>query len=216
MPELMDAEVIIGVPGLNGGGITSGELTAALAGVAPSNAGYIVKTASGTLTGEQALDALGGPGIARINADGSVSLATGDDLPAHTTTGVAFSMQFNISSGAANTAVPTGEKPEAELCIPVGCTITGFSFVGTPVTGQTSGSATASLWVDSHTNYPPTSGDSITASTPLTISSSVKNASGSRTGWTNALSASHFIRPNILTCTNLASLRITLFLTRSV
>ena len=217
MRELIDAIVIVGVPGPPGGGVTTGQLATAVANRAPASAKFIVQQPDGGLTNEQALNAIAGlPGIARINTDGSISKATEDDLPDHDHDGVVFSMQFNMSSGAANTAVPTGEKPDAELCIPVNCTITGFSLVGTPITGQTTGSATVAFWTDSHTNYPPTSGDSITASAPLTISSSIKNVTGSMAGWTTALLASNFIRPSVVTCTNLQSLRATLFLTRTV
>lgn len=216
MPELRDATVVVGIPGLNGTGVTAPEKTAINNDLTALKAiTYITKTASATTSGEIALDTLGGPGLLKVAADGTLSIALAADLPAHTST-VAFTMQFSISSGDPATSITTGQKPDAEICIPAGCTITDYSFVGTPKTGQTSGTATLSLWVDSHTNYPPTSGDKITASAPLTITTSVKNVTNSRTGWTNTLLASNFIRPNVESNDNFASLRATLFLTREV
>lgn len=218
--DFQRATVDVGVPGLNGGGVSSGDLAAFALLKAATNESFIVKTAStaivAPLTNEIALDSLGGPGLMKVAADGTPSIATGADLPAHTHTGVTFSLQFSLSSGDAAVALTTGLKPEAELAIPVACTITDYAMVGTPITGQTSGSATVDLCVDSHTNYPPTSGDKITASAPLAISSNVKNTTNSKTGWITALSATNFIRPNVLTCTNLASLRIVVYCTRDV
>ena len=55
--------------------------TPAGGGGAPTDATYIVKTANGTLSNEIALDSLGGPGILKTAADGTLSIATGSDLP---------------------------------------------------------------------------------------------------------------------------------------
>jgi hypothetical protein len=219
VPELRDAEVIIGIPGLNGGGITNSQLLAAIAALAPNNASFITKTPSTGLSAEQALNAIPAlPGIAKINADGSISKATGADLPAHAHTGVRYAMSFPLVSSGASVQVPTGEKPEADLPIPVASKIVDYALVGTPITGQSQGSAVVDLWSASHTNYPPDSGESIIgAGAKPTISNNVKNVTGGFTGWTTVdLLESNFLRVNLVSCTNLRIVHLVLFLTRSV
>lgn len=218
--DFQRATVQVGVPGLNGGGVTSGDLVTIALGKASSSEAFIVRTASVFLTNEQALDAIAGlPGIAKINADGSLAKAAGSDLPSHNHTGVPFTLQFNLASGAAATALATGARPDLELAIPVACTITDYSLVGTPITGQTSGSAVVDLLSNTHSGYPNTPGGGtsiVGGGAKPTISSNVKNVTNSLTSWTTALSATNFLKPSVISCTNLASLRLTLFCTRSV
>jgi hypothetical protein len=207
-----------GATGLAGGGVTSGELATAIAGLAPGNATYITQTANGTLSAEQALADLS-TGILKVTTTtGVLSTATGSDLPSHSHTGVPFTLQFNITSGDATVEISDGAKPDAEVCIPVDCTITSYSMVGTPITGQTSGSAVVDLLSNTLSAYPTSvsGGTSICASEKPTISSAVKDVAVSVSGWTTGLNDTDFLKPEVESCTNLASIRLTLFCTRTV
>lgn len=75
---------------------------------------------------------------------------------------------------------------EGETClvrINRSLTITGWTILN-----DVSGSITYDIWVDSYANYPPTDADSIVASAAPAVSSALKNASTSLTGWTTSLS----------------------------
>lgn len=198
-----------GSAGMNGGGVTSGALAAAIAGLAPGDATYIVQTANGTLTNEQALDAIASlPGIAKINADGSISKAVGADLPSHTHTGVVSAIAYLIDGGGAEIA--TGIHGPG-LMIPFACTITKATALA-----DQSGSIVVDIWKDSYANYPPDNSDSITASAPVTISTATKSEDATLSSWTTSVSAGDILRFNVDSVTDIEALTITLTITRTV
>jgi hypothetical protein len=198
-----------GSAGLAGGGVTSGELATAVSGLAPSTATYITQTANAGLSAEQALGSLATGILKNTTTTGVLSIATGADLPAHTTTGVPIALQFTIDGGGS--AITTGIYPECDICLPANLTITDWAMVCNP-----SGSITIDIWHDSHTNYPPTNADSITSSAPVLITTNVKNTTNSRSGWTNDLLATNYLRVNVDSVTSVERVTLTLFCTRSV
>ncbi len=218
LEELDDAIFEVGVVTLPVDGVDATDLAAAIAGLAPSSATYITQTANGTLSAEQALSALS-TGIVKVTTGtGVLSTAVGADLPSHSHTGVPFTLQFNITSGDPAVEISDGAKPDAEVCIPVDCTVVTYSMVGTPITGQTSGSAVVDLLSNTLSAYPTTvsGGTSICASEKPTISSNVKDVAVSVSGWTTGLNDTDYLKPEVESCTNIASIRLTLFCTRSV
>lgn len=72
-------------------------------------------------------------------------------------------------------------------------TITGWEVFDLSA-GAASSSATFGLWKDTYANWPPTSGDSITASAPPTLTSAAKAASTTLTGWTTSFAVGDIIR----------------------
>jgi hypothetical protein len=77
--------------------------------------------------------------------------------------------------------------------IPWNCTIKSWT-----LTADISGSAVIELWKDTYANYPPTVADKISASTPPTLTSQIKNTDSTLIGWTTSILAGDFIAFNVL------------------
>jgi len=72
------------------------------------------------------------------------------------------------------------------------------------------GSIVIDIWKDTYANFPPTDGDSITASAPPTITTALKSQDSTLTGWTTTIAANSILRINVDSCTTIT--RATLFL----
>jgi len=92
---------------------------------------------------------------------------------------------------------------------PVAGTITRATLLA-----DVSGSAVIAVWKDTYANYPPTIGDSITASAPPTLSAATRSQDSTLTGWTASIAANDVLLFNldsVATCKKLVlSLEITL------
>lgn len=193
---------VAGATGLNGGGVSSGQLAAAVADRAPKSATYLVKTADGNLPNAQALDAIGSlPGIALVNADGTVSKATGSDLPSHTHTGVVVERTYVIHGGGST--ITTGVK--LDMLFGAAMTVTDIYAMA-----DQSGSIDIRHWLDDFASYPPDSGDNVYT---FTI-----NNDDSRhvSGLSLAISAGDVLRINVQSVTSFQRVSVTLVGTRTV
>jgi hypothetical protein len=74
------------------------------------------------------------------------------------------------------------------VTVPYDCTITAGRLLA-----DQSGSIQVDVWVDTYANFPPTDGDSITASAPLVLSTAQNSRDATLTGWTVALTAGDVI-----------------------
>jgi hypothetical protein len=101
-------------------------------------------------------------------------------------------------------AITTGVK--ADLYIPFACTITAATLLA-----DQTGSIVIDVWIDTYGNFPPTDADSITASSPPTITSSVKSQDATLSGWTTAIAAGDTLRFNVDSVSTIE--RVTLALT---
>ncbi len=197
MPELRDSTVTIGVPGLNGTGITAPEKTALTNDTTALKAAtYITQTPDATLSAEQALSALATGLVKVTTGTGVLSAATAADLPAHTHAGVPTSASFLIDGGGAT--ITTGVK--GDLRIPFAGTITGL----TSLADQT-GTSIVQVWKDTFANYPPTSADQIAS---MEIISGIKSEAF---GLSIPVAAGDVIRFNVSSVTS--HQRVTLILT---
>ena len=201
MPELIDAVVKIGVPGLNGdAGITTAEYT--------DHETRIV-----TLEGDTPPDSLGDMTDVDLTTDppasGDLLQYDGTDWVPYTPAAftVTYSAQFIIDGGGAT--ITTGIK--GDIRIPVASTITGYTLLA-----DQSGSIQIDIWKDTYTNYPPTDADSITASAPLGITLATKNDNTTLTGWTTAVAAGHILRFNVDSATTIQRVTVVLYLTRTI
>lgn len=111
-----------------------------------------------------------------------------------------------IDGGGA--VITTGQKGYIE--IPFACTITKV----TALADQT-GSIVVDVWKDTYANALPTDSDSITASAPVSISSSTKSQDSTLTGWTTAVAAGDVIGFNVDSVTSIQRLTITLTVTKT-
>ena len=110
-------------------------------------------------------------------------------------------LTFVIDGGGS--AITTGQK--GHLHIPFNCIITQVTLLA-----DQTGSIVIDIWKDGYGFFPPTDGDSITASAPPTISSAQKSQDITLSGWTTYLYANDVLAFNVDSCT--AITRVTLCL----
>lgn len=110
-------------------------------------------------------------------------------------------LTFVIDGGGST--ITTGIKGDLE--VPFACTITRV----TALADQT-GSIVVDIWKDTYANYPPVDADSITASAPVTISSTNKAQDATLTGWTTAIPAGDTLRFNVDSVTTIQRVTISL------
>lgn len=109
-----------------------------------------------------------------------------------------------IDGGGAT--ITTGVKADVEIGFDA--TITKWTLLA-----DQSGSIVVNVWKDVYANYPPTSGDKITASAPPTISSATKGQSSTLTGWTTGINAGDTLRFNVDSVTSIQRVTLALELT---
>lgn len=206
MPELRDATVTIGVPGLNGTGITGPEKTTITTTItALTAAKYIVQTADATLTGEQALSSLTTGLVKVTTGTGVLSTASAADLPAHTHTLVGVA-PFIIDGGGAT--ITTGIKGDLPPMTFAG-TITGWALLG-----DQTGSISVSGWMADVGSFPPSVGNIIFTAT---ISAATKGpASGGYQAISVPFVVGHVIRVNVNSVTSLQRVTLGLRIERDV
>ena len=95
---------------------------------------------------------------------------------------------FFIDGGGS--AITTGIK--GVIAIPFKCEIVSV----TMMTDQ-SGSIVVDIWKDTYANYPPTNADSITDSTPPTITTADKMVDSTLTDWTKAIALGSILTFNV-------------------
>jgi len=101
---------------------------------------------------------------------------------------------FFIDGGGS--AIETGIK--GSIRIPFKCEILSVSLLG-----DQSGSIVVDIWKDSYANYPPTDADTITSSTPPTISASNKSEDTTLTSWTKAIASGDILMFNVDSVTDI-------------
>lgn len=116
---------------------------------------------------------------------------------------------INIIIDGGGTAITTGVK--ADLLIPYTCTISAARLLA-----DQTGSIVVDIWKDTYANFPPTAGDSITASAKPTLSSALKYEDTTLTGWTTSLAAGDYLRVNVDSATTVTRVVLVLTLTRSI
>jgi hypothetical protein len=104
----------------------------------------------------------------------------------HTHAGAAASVAFTFGDGA--TAIVAGTEPNQWVEVPFGATITAARLLA-----DAAGSIVVDLWKDTYANAPPTVADTITASAKPTLSSAIKSADTTLTGWSTALAAGDWL-----------------------
>ena len=116
--------------------------------------------------------------------------------------------QLGITIDGAGALITTGVK--GYLRIPYDCTITKSELVA-----NASGSIEVQIWKDSFLNFPPTSGDTIVASAPPTLSSAQKATDSTLTGWTTTLAEGDYLGFSVTTAVTVTRVTLTLAVTRT-
>jgi hypothetical protein len=115
------------------------------------------------------------------------------------------SIQFVIDGGGV--AITTGIKGDVK--VPFNCTIdeaTAYS--------DQSGNVTVAIWKSTHAGYPPTSTANITASAPVTITSTDKSQDTTLSGWTKTIAAGDILRFSVDSCAVITRVTIALRVNR--
>jgi hypothetical protein len=79
---------------------------------------------------------------------------------------------------------------------------------------DTSGSVVVGVYCDTYGNFPPSSLDNIAGSLPPTISGATKSYNATLTGWTPAIPAGRTVRFEILSCSGIKKLHLSLGVTK--
>jgi hypothetical protein len=115
---------------------------------------------------------------------------------------------FEFLIDGAGAAIPTGIKGDIE--VPFACTITQVTLAA-----DQTGSIVVDIWKVAYGSYPPTAGNTITASAIPTITSAAKNQDATLTGWTKTLAAGDILRINVNSCSTITRCIVSLRVTRS-
>ena len=116
------------------------------------------------------------------------------------------SINFVIDGGGS--AITTGVKGDIEIGFD--CTITSCR-----VLPDQSGSIVVDIWKDTYANYPPTDADTITSSTPPTVTATTKSEDTTLTSWTTTISAGNILRFNVDSCSTIERVTISLTVERT-
>lgn len=121
------------------------------------------------------------------------------------------SIQVVLDGGGS--AIPTGVQ--FDVVVPFNCTITAGELLA-----DQSGSIVVDIFKTTYANYDagathPVSGDKITASAPLTISSATKSTDATLTGWTKTLVTGNILRFNVNSVTTITRCTVSLAVTRT-
>ena len=190
-----------GATGLAGTGISTAEKTAITTDLTGLKAAtYVMQTASGTTSAEQALSTLATGLLKVTTTTGVLSTAGAADLPAHNHTGVVVAASFLIDGGGA--VITTGIK--GDLVVPFAATITTH----TALADQT-GSVTVDVWKDSYANYPPVAAD---LAFTVALAAGIKN----QTGVSIAVASGDILRFSVASVATIQRVTIALTMTRSV
>ena len=99
-----------------------------------------------------------------------------------------ITITFIIDGGGS--AITTGEKGHLE--IPFACTITQVTMLA-----DVSGSIVVDIWKNTYALFPPADANSITSTTPPTISAAQKSQDSTLTGWTTSIAAGDILAFNV-------------------
>jgi len=131
--------------------------------------------------------------------DGTTSAAIGSNV-------VTGAINFIIDGGGST--ITTGIK--GSIQIPFGATITSVTLLA-----DQTGSIVIDICKDTYANYEPTNADSITSSTPPTISSSNKSTDSTLTSWTTSVTAGDILRFNVDSITTLQRVTVSIEYSRT-
>jgi hypothetical protein len=137
--------------------------------------------------------------VNRAGADGKITVQGINDLVNIGAIGI------TIDGGGS--AITTGIKGYVE--VPYNCGINRVTMLG-----DTTGSAVVDIWKDTYANFPPTSSDSITASSLPTIASANKYQSSTLTGWTTSVTAGDVLGFRVDSAASITRLHVSLKVTK--
>lgn len=174
------------------------ECTGTLCGGSDANGDLTIRGTSDSSKGNVTIDA-------GLECNGSL----GSNLKTSIIDTVPYrSLQATIDSGDPTNPIESGDW--IDIYVDYDCTIVQCTLLAKPIMGQSSGSAVLDIWRDTYANFEPTDEDSITGSSPPTISSDKKAQDSTLSGWSKTLSSGNVLRINVDSCSNLRRIAISL------
>jgi hypothetical protein len=137
---------------------------------------------------------------------GVSGLGTGVATMLASNTAPTVALGFIIDGGGST--ITTGNK--RGIYIPFACTITSWN-IGL----DQSGSIVIDIWSRANASYPPTSGQTITASAKPTVTTATNASSSTLTSWTTAIPAGNWLFFNVDSVTSATWANITLTVTKT-
>ena len=110
-------------------------------------------------------------------------------------------INFIIDGGGS--VISTGQK--GHVVIDFDCQILNWTILS-----DQSGSIVVDIWKDTYANFPPTVGDTITASAKPTLASAQKNQNTTLTGWTTTITAGDILAYNVDSATTVQRVTVSL------
>lgn len=164
---------------------------------------------------------LGGPGptypetvpgtleVTQLTVTGTLEAQGGIRFPdGSTVTSVASSsVQVVFEGGDADISAGT----MVDVVMPLSGTIQS----ATLLSSQEGGSIVIDIWKDSYANFPPTEGDSITASAKPTLDTAVKYQDTTLTGWTRTITSGDILRFVVVSCSGVRNCVLSLSVSRN-
>lgn len=111
-------------------------------------------------------------------------------------------ISVNFDNGSSTLAASS----QGIVQVPFDCEIQSVTLLSLGNTG----SVVIDIYKDTYANFPPTSGDTITASAKPTITSSNKSMDSTLTGWTTTINAGDILLFNIDSVSTLTNVLVTL------
>lgn len=192
MPEIRDATVVIGVPGLNGTGVTGAEKTDIYNRITALEAEVIPADISDLSD----VDTTGA-------ANGDLLQYDGTDWVPYTPEAIDVTVGAAIIIDGGGSAITTGIKGDLE--IPFAGTITAARNLN-----DQSGSIEIAVWKDTYANFPPVAGDLVFTYT------STAATKGQQTGLSYPVSAGDILRFNVNSASTVTRVTFALTLAREV
>jgi hypothetical protein len=194
MPELRDATVLIGIPGLNGGDVTNAEFTTLETRVTTLEGNTPPAVLDDLTDVDTTTDAPASGDLLEFDGTNWVPATPG-------TTTVTFALPVVI--GDSVSVIGTG--PKADILIPFAATITGYTILP-----DVSGSIDVEVNADTYANYPPTVADNLLH---CTLTSATK---AQTTGLSIAVASGRILRFNVGSATTVKRVSLTLTMTREI
>ena len=116
------------------------------------------------------------------------------------------SLSFVIDGGGV--AITTGIKGDLE--VPFNCSINSVTLVA-----DQSGSIVVDIWKQAYADFPPENAETITSTTPPTITTAVKSQDTTLTSWTVALTKGDTLRFNVDSVTTIERVTLSLKVDRT-
>lgn len=151
--------------------------------------------------------------LQNVTLQGTISAGTGLTMPTFTLGGTVQSVGMPIGTRTASitfvidnagSAITTGQKGHLE--VPFACNIQAVT-----MEADAAGAIVVDIWKDTYVNFPPTDADSITSSTPPTITATnQKSQDNTLTNWNLAVNAGDILAYNVDSCTTITRVTISL------